>query len=85
MAESVYVLCAVASLLCTLLLLRGYRRTRSRLLLWSSLCFGGLTCNNVLLFVDLVLVPDLNLALARSAVALAGLLILLYGLIFDSQ
>ena len=57
MAEVVYILCALTSLACAVLLIRGYRRSRSRLLLWSCLGFVALAANNVLLFVDLVVVP----------------------------
>lgn len=85
MAEIVYVLCGVASLACAVLLWRGYVRNRAKLLLWSSLCFVGLTFNNGLLFVDKVVFPDLNLSLPRSAAALAGMLLLLYGLVWDSD
>jgi hypothetical protein len=61
MAEAVYLLSSLTSLTCTVLLLRGYLRSRVRLLLWSSLCFLGLTFSNVLLFIDLVVVPGINL------------------------
>lgn len=85
MAETVYVLCALASGVCAFLLARGFRRSRTRLLLWSSLCFGCLTINNILLFFDKVIVREVDLGEARSAVALAGLLVLLYGLIWDAE
>ena len=45
---------ALTALACTALLLRGYAASRVRLLLWSGLCFGFLTLNNVLVAVDLV-------------------------------
>jgi hypothetical protein len=83
MAEAIYFLCAATSFACAALLLRAYAQTRVRFLLWSSLCFVGLTLNNVLLFVDLVLVPDVDLSLGRSAVAFVGLSSLLLGLIWD--
>jgi hypothetical protein len=60
-------------------------RTRLRLLLWSALCFAGLTLNNVLLFCDKVVVTDVDLSLLRSSSALASVLVLLYGLIWESQ
>ena len=60
MAETVYVLCALTSILCAALLFRAYRGNRSRLLLWSTLCFVGLALNNVFLFVDIVVVPDIT-------------------------
>jgi hypothetical protein len=81
MAPLVYLLCALTSLGCALLLVRAYRRSRSPLLFWSALCFCGLFLNNALLITDLVLVPDVDLSLARSAVALASVLLLVHGLI----
>lgn len=85
MPEAIYILCAVTSLACAALLARGYRRSKARLLLWSSLCFVGLAMNNVLLFLDKVVVREYELALWRSVSALAGLALLLYGLIWDSE
>ncbi|MBY0308349.1 MAG: hypothetical protein K2Q09_06380 [Phycisphaerales bacterium] len=86
MAEVVYILCALASLLCAGLLLRGYVRTRSRLLLWSSLCFGGLAVNNVLLVVDKVLTgPEVDLGVYRGGTAVAAVCVMLYGLVFDTE
>lgn len=82
MAEAVYLLCAATSVLCALLLLRAYRANRTRLLFWSGLCFAGLALNNILLWIDLVLMPTpMSLALARNATALVSLMILLYGLV----
>lgn len=84
MAEAVYVLCALTSCLCAALLLRGYRRTRTRLLFWSSLCFVGLALNNVLLFVDLVLTAQTDLSMVRSLPALAGLVLMFLGLVREA-
>ncbi len=90
-AETVYVLCSLTSIACALLLLRGYVRTRVRLLLWSGLCFVGLTMNNVLLFIDKVVVPEIQtvagveFAVWRSLCALLALVVLLLGLIWDSD
>ena len=91
MAFAVYILCAVTSLACAVLLFRGYRRSAARFLLWSSLCFCGLAVNNVILFVDQVVLPDVEgvagvrFALWRSVVAIAGFGLLLYGLIWDAE
>ncbi len=84
MAETVYLLCSITSVACAFLLLRGYRRGRTRLLFWSSLCFAGLAFNNALLFLDLVIVPDIDLRGLRSGVALASLMLLTYGLVMDT-
>jgi hypothetical protein len=86
MAEAVYILCALTSGLCAVLLTRGWLRTHVRLLLWSAICFGILTLNNVLLVVDLVFFEDdVDLSTWRAATGLAGLLVLLYALIYDRE
>ena len=85
MASVVYALCALTSAACALLLLRGYRRQPSRLLLWSTVCFAGLALNNGLLFADLVLVPAADLSVWRGLTGLGSMLILLYGLIWDRR
>ncbi|MGI9098336.1 MAG: DUF5985 family protein [Solirubrobacteraceae bacterium] len=81
----VYVLCALTGGVCAYLLLRAYRQNRLRLLLWSGICFTGLALNNALLFVDKVLVANTDLSLLRSASALAAVLILLYGLVWETR
>jgi hypothetical protein len=85
MAEAVYVLCALTSLFCAGLLIRSYRAQRTRLLLWSSLCFIGLALNNALLVVDLIIVPQVDLSLLRTAVAVIAMFLLLVGLIWESR
>src|SRR4029078_7960776 len=85
MAELVYLLCALTSLAWAGWLLRPYRATRTRLLLWSSLCFAGLALNNLLLFVDLVVVPATDLSALRGGVALVALLTLVFGLVWESR
>jgi hypothetical protein len=85
MAKLVYALCALTSLGCALLLFRGCRRNRTRLLFWSCACFFILTLSNVLLFIDLVLLPvAVDLQLTRNCITLAGLAMLLYGMIWDT-
>lgn len=81
-AEIVYILCTLTSLVCMWLLLRGYRRSRTRLLMWSGLCFAGLCLNNAVLFVDNIIFrygPDLSVW--RLLPALVGVALLCYGLI----
>lgn len=85
MAETVYLLCAATSVLCAVLLYQGYRRSRTRLLFWSSLCFLGLAVNNVLLFLDLVVIPTVDLSLLRTSVAAAAMLVLCFGLVWESR
>lgn len=85
MARLVYLACALLALACAALLLRGYARTRARLLLWSGLCFAGLTLNNALVFVDLVLVPDVSLFTLRNVTGLVSVAVLLVGLIWEQR
>lgn len=85
MAEAVYLLCAITSIACAVLLFRGFRRSGTRLLFWSALSFVGLALNNLLLFVDLIVVPNLDLSMLRAATALGGVTILVFGLIWESR
>jgi hypothetical protein len=81
----VNVLGALVAGLCAVLLLRAYRSVRKRLLLWAGLCFAGLTVSNALLVADLFVVPDVDLYRSRLAVAAVAMLLLVYGLIFESD
>ena len=85
MAAAVYVLGAFVSLFCAILLLRGYGRGRRKLLLWSGLCFAGLTVSNGLVFVDLILLPRVDLFTYRLAATTVSMALLLYGLVWESQ
>ena len=81
----VYALCAVTAAACALLLLRAHGRSGTRLLFWGGLCFAGLALNNVLVFVDLVLVPQMNLLALRNVAALGSMAVLVYGLVWDTE
>jgi hypothetical protein len=81
----VNILGALTAALCAVLLLRAYARVRQRLLLWSGLCFVGFALSNALVIVDLAVVPHYSIYVWRLAVAAASLLVLLYGLIFESD
>src|SRR5688572_21481746 len=85
MAETVYLLCALTSFACALVLVRGHRRTRSAVLFWSGVCFIGLALNNILLFTDLVILPSIDLSLVRTIPAALGILALLCALIWESH
>jgi hypothetical protein len=82
---ALYVIAVLSSGACAVLLFRGYVRRRIRLLLWSGICFIGLTLNNIALFVDLVIFPDFDLRLARLIPALIGMTLLLCAFIWDSE
>ncbi|MES2176874.1 MAG: DUF5985 family protein [Gemmatimonadota bacterium] len=81
----VYALCALTSLGCAVMLLRGYRRSQLRLLLWSALCFACFALNNVLLIIDERVLPARDLSVVRSLPALVGIALLLYGLVWESD
>jgi uncharacterized protein DUF5985 len=85
MAPIIYLLCALAAFLCAFLLLRAYLRSRYRLLLWSGLCFAGLTLNNLILVLDKVVLVDADLSIWRAFSAVAAMAVLLYGLIWDAE
>lgn len=84
MALLTYSLCALTSLLCAVLLLRSYGRTRGRILLWSGLCFFGLTLSNFILVLDRIVYAGIDLSVPRLAAALVGLLLLSVGLVWES-
>jgi hypothetical protein len=84
-AAVVYCLCALTSWICAILLLRAYAARRARLLLWSGAAFCAFGVSNVLLFVDLVLVPTVDLALLRNGVTLLGVALLLWGLLAEES
>jgi hypothetical protein len=83
MAIAVYVLCALTSLACAVLLLRGYGHSKVTMLLWSGLCFVGLATNNMMLVADVAL--GIDLTLWRKVPALVGVVLLLHGLIGESK
>ena len=84
-ADIIYILCVATSLACAILLWRGYRRSRARLLMWSSLCFFGLALNNALLILDVRILPAVDLSIWRTVPALAGITLLVYGLVWDAE
>lgn len=84
-AASVYLLCFLTSVACALLLVRAFRRSRTRLLLWSAACFVILALNNLLLVTDVLLLPDVDLRLYRVGTTFVALCFLLYGFIWESE
>ena len=84
-AEAIYLLCAATSLVSGGLLLRYYLARRTPLLLWSCIGFLGLTVNNVLVYVDLVLVPNADLRLWRTIAGAAAMMSMVYGLIWKAD
>jgi hypothetical protein len=82
---AVYVLCFLTSAACAVLLARSYRRTLARLLLWSALCFALLAANNLVVVIDLLVLPNLDLRLPRQLLTTAAILVLLFGFIWDLE
>jgi hypothetical protein len=82
---AVYLLCLVTSAVCAWLLARSYLRTRASLLLWTASCFGLLALNNLLLVADLLIFPDLDLAVPRQLATVAALGVLLTGFIRETE
>lgn len=85
MAAVVYVLCALTSFACAIFLLRAYAARRVRLLLWSGLSFVGFALGNLFLVIDTMVVLSVDLALFRSLPVLTGLVVLIYGLVWDTE
>ena len=85
MATAVYVLCALAAFACAWLLGKSYVESHVRLLLWSCVCFTGLALHNVVLFVDKVVAPDVDLSAWRLLPAALGLAALVYGLVWETE
>ena len=85
MASVVYVLCALTSFACAVLLLRAYAQRRVRLLFWSGLSFVGFALGNLFLVIDTMTAPAVDLALFRSLPVLAGLAVLIFGLVWDTE
>lgn len=82
---AVYTLCFLTSSACAALLARSYRCTGTRLLMWSALCFAFLAANNLVVIVDLLVLPDVDFRVARQALSLAALGLLLFGFIWDRE
>jgi hypothetical protein len=80
---AVYTLCFLTSAACAILLMRSYRRTGMRLLLWSGFCFIFLAANNLAVVLDMLVLPDRDLRLPRLLLALAAVVVLLFGFIWD--
>ena len=85
MGPAVYILGVLVTFSCGALLTRGYVKVRKRLLLWSSICFFGLALSNLLVFLDLVIFPNLDLYFWRLLTAAAAMAVLLYGLIWEGE
>jgi energy-converting hydrogenase Eha subunit G len=82
---AVFILTCITTLLCAVLLLRGYVRSRKRLLFWSGLCFAGLTIHYLFVIADLMLFPKVDFFTYRTGSAAVSMVLLIYGLIWESR
>ncbi|EYD76037.1 hypothetical protein Rumeso_02466 [Rubellimicrobium mesophilum DSM 19309] len=82
---AIYILCLLAAALCTWLLLRGWRRSGTRLLLWCGLCFGFLSLNSLVILLDIAIFPARDLQLLRHGASLLAVGTLLVGLIWEGE
>ena len=82
---AVYILCLLTSGSCAYLLARNYRRTGTRLLMWAALCFLLLALNNAVVFLDALVIQEVDLAIPRLAFSLAAVSVLLFGFIWDLE
>ena len=85
MVPAIYILGALVVCLCAVMLFRAYAKSKQRLLFWSGLCFLGLTMSNLLVFVDLVMIPDVNLYPLRLWTAAIATMLLVFGLVWESE
>ncbi|HVG53012.1 MAG TPA: DUF5985 family protein [Vicinamibacterales bacterium] len=84
-AEGIFLACGATSLVVAAMLLRQYLRVRSRLLLWSVICFVGLAANNVLVYVDMVMFTGVDLSLYRAVAGTIAVAIMVYGLVWETR
>jgi hypothetical protein len=84
MSGLVYILCTITSLASAILLARAAWRPRGRLMFWSAIAFFGMSINNVLLYVDLLIGPHYDWSIYANVVALVSVLVLVYALIWEA-
>ena len=82
---TVYLLCFATSAACALLLARSYFASRARLLLWSAICFLFLAANNLVVVVDMLMIPEISFRVPRLLLALAAVSVLLFGFVWDLE
>lgn len=81
--ETLLLFAVLTSAACTVLLFRGYRQGGGRLLFWSALCFVFLTLNNLIVFADVIVFPEIDLRLYRVLAGLVGIGCLLYAFVWE--
>ena len=81
--SAVYLLCSLTSFVAMLLVYRSYLQSRTRLLLWTALAFVALAVDNLVLSVDIVMLPEISLLMLRHLVSLLAVGLLLYGFVWE--
>lgn len=79
----VYILCFLTSAACAWLLFASFLKVRQRLLAWSALCFGLIAAANLLVFVDIIVLPDVDLLLLRQLMNFVAIAVMIYGLVVE--
>ncbi|NNM71741.1 DUF5985 family protein [Enterovirga aerilata] len=82
---AIYILCLLASAGCAALLVRSYRQTGTRLLLWAAGCFILLALNNLLVVLDLLVIHSVDLLAYRRLTSIAAVCVLIFGFIWETD
>jgi len=85
MAELIYGLCTILSLAIAVMLWRQHRRMPTRMIYWTALCFSGLALSNLVLVLDKLVFPDLDLRVLRHSISLLSIGLLLFGLVYEDE
>lgn len=85
MNPALFIFTCLTMLICAVLLFRAYVTVHRRLLLWSALCFTGLTISNLFVVFDLVYFRQVDLYTWRLGSTAIAMALLLFGLIWESQ
>jgi hypothetical protein len=85
MAELIYGLCTILSLAIAVMLWRQHRRSPSRMIYWTAMCFTGLALSNLVLVVDKLVFTDVDLRVLRHSISLLSIGLLLFGLVYEDE
>jgi hypothetical protein len=82
---AIYLLCFATSTVCAFLLVRSYRASRVRLLLWVAICFVLLAINNLFVVFDVLFLPAIDLVPFRQMASFSAVAVLLFGFVWDAD
>ena len=85
MAELIYGLCTILSMAVAVMLWRQHRRMPTRMIYWTALCFTGLALSNLVLVLDKLVFPGLDLRVLRHSISLLSIGLLLFGLVYEDE